>query len=377
MDPNVKKITRAGYRWMLFGLGFLAVGLLFLFVCLALPLSPPGCATGNLAIFGGVLAFLGAIFMSVRFGVIVDRQRLTVTTWWRLLVPFHKTEHPFSQSHHVTLSREERYGGKRNYEVFPVRLEGPGADPITLHEPRDHDKARHLAEDVARFVHLGIQDRSSGQVVARSAGALDQSLRQRVKRSGQSAPLPAQPPGARSIFSYGGTRAPTTIEIPPVGRSARKFLLMMLLAGGIVALTESFIWLRGGLADMDMGLRMLLTFLLILGIFVPLLLRTAVLRERLVVSPDELVVTRRDIFGTKTTRLMGGEIEEVVMTRARYGIYGGYATFGGGTSRVAIRSDRGSVELGAALSAEEEVQWLRDVLVHVLTAASGENRDIL
>jgi len=83
---------------------------------------------------------------------------------------------------------------------------------------------------------------------------------------------------------------------------------------------------------------------------------------------------RQDIFGTKTTRLMADEVEEVEVTQARRGIYGGYATFGGGTSRVVIRSDRGSIELGAALSNPEEVTWLRDVLVHVLTTFCRRSR---
>ncbi|MGI8785859.1 MAG: hypothetical protein ACR2L2_19665 [Acidobacteriota bacterium] len=77
-------------------------------------------------------------------------------------------------------------------------------------------------------------------------------------------------------------------------------------------------------------------------------LRTAILRERLVISPEEFVVTRRDIFGTKTTRLTSGEIEEVEVIQARYGMYGGYAAYGGGTGRVVIRNDRGSIDAGCS-----------------------------
>lgn len=197
--------------------------------------------------------------MSVRFGVIADRQRLTVTTWWGLLIPFHKTEHRFSQSHHVTLSREERQDYRRTYEVFPVRLEGAGTDAVTIHEPRDHDQARHLAEDVAKFVHLGIRDRSSGQEVAREADALDQSLQQRLRRTGRSMPLPAQPPHARAIFNYGDARAPTTIEIPPVGRSGRSFLVVIFIAGFVTLFAE----LMMDKEEMQIGVRALFVFLLI------------------------------------------------------------------------------------------------------------------
>lgn len=365
MDPNIKRITWVARKCMLFGLAFLAVGLLISFL---LPTSPR--APAEIAILAGVLVFLGPIFMCVRVGVMLNRQRRTITTWWGLLVPFYKTEHPFSQAHFVTISREERNAGRQTYEVFPVRLEGAGTDAITVHEPHDHDKARHLAEDVAKFLHLGIRDRSSGQEVAREAGALDQSLQQRLRRASRRMPLPVQPPHPRTIFNHGGARAPTTIEIPPVGRSGRWFLLVFCIAGFVALFTE----LAMDKADMELGVRALLVFLFVLGFFLPLLLRSAILRERLIVSPDDLVVTRRDIFGTKTTRLTSGEIEEVEVIQAKYGMSGGYAAFGGGTGRVVIRSDRGSLELGGALSNPEEVQWLLDVLVHVLTSDSRDAR---
>ena len=368
MDPNVKKITRVVRYLMIWGLGFLAAGLLFLLLFLIEPTRAVGLTPDNVAIWVGVTVLLGAIFVCIRFGVIVDRLRLTVTTWWGLLVPFYKTEHPFSQAHFVTLSREERTARGQTYDVFPVRLEGAGTDAITIHEPRDHDKARQLSEEIAKFIHLGIRDRSSGQEVAREAGALDQSLQQRLRRAGRSMPLPVQPPHARAIFNYGGTRAPTTIDIPAVGRGGRWVLLVIFIAGFITLFAE----LATDKEDMEIGVRALLVFLFILGFFLPLLLRTAILRERLVVSPDEFVVTRRDIFGTKTTRLTSGEIEEVEVTQARTVMSGGYAAFGGGTGRVAIRSDRGSIDLGAALSNPEEVKWLRDVLVHVLTSVSRD-----
>jgi hypothetical protein len=114
MDPNLKTITRvARGMWMLFGLAFLVVGLFISFLLLT---SRPGpTEIREIAVsFGGVLVLLGAIFMCVRVGVIVDRQRRTITTWWGLLVPLYRnrTEHPVSQMHFVTLSREERKAAK-------------------------------------------------------------------------------------------------------------------------------------------------------------------------------------------------------------------------------------------------------------------------
>ena len=363
MDPNVKKITRVGGFWMLFGLAFLAVGLLFLLLFLIEPTRTVGLTPDNVAIFAGVPVLLGAIFMCVRFGIIVDRLRRTVTTWWGLLVPFHKTEHPFSQTHHVILSREKRSAGRSRYEVFPVRLEGAGTDAITLHEPRDYDKARQLGEEIAKFIRLGIRDRSSGEEIVREAGALDQSLRQRVRRSSRSVPLPAQPPAARAIFSYGGTRAPATIDIPPVTHWVWFVLAGLMVAGLSAVLIELDPKLRKDLPDMG---HLFFTFLVLLCLVPPALLfiahrMGAVHHERLIVSPGELVLTRRSLFGTNTARLLANEIEEVEITRDTMSTFGGAAA-----GRIVIRRDRGSVELGAMRS-EEELQWLRDVLVHILT----------
>ena len=360
---------------MAFGLAFLAVGLPFLFAFLTVPQRGDWATPDNVAILVGVLVvlvLLGAILVSVRVGAMVDRQQRTITIWWGLLVPFHKTEHPFSQAHFVTISREERIAPKQSYEVFPVRLEGVGTDAVTIHEPLDHDKARRLAEDVANFVHLGMRDRSSGQEVARDAGELDLSLQQRLRRAGRSRPLPVQPPQARTIFNYGGTRAPTTIEIPPVGRSVlvREFWRMIFIACPVALFFELNSYNKG---NMEIGVVGVASFfLLFLVIFLPLLIRSAILREHLIVSPDDLVVSQRDIFGTKTTRLTSGEIEEVEVTQAKWGMSYGFAVIGGGTDRVAIRSDHGSIELGAALSNPEEVKWLSDVLVHVLTSGSRD-----
>ena len=378
MDPNVKTITRGSRTRVLIGLGFLVVGPLF-------AIARPGPTTISDIAIGCVLMFLGASFICFRVGVMLDRRRRTITAWWGLLVPFNQTRHPISQAHFVSISREERVNYAKYsppYEVFPVRLERAGANSmtiqeLTIHEPRDHDTARHLAEDVAKFIRLGIRDRSSGTEVVREAGVLDLSLRQRASGTIRTVPLPAQPPLARAIFEYGGTRVPSTIEIPPVGRSGYWFLQVIFAAGVTAIVSELLVWLRlfpeEAAMRMAVGMPTFITIALVLmalGFCLPPLLRTAVLRERLVVSPDKLTVTRNDILGTKTTQLMGAEIEEVEVTDSRQGIYRGYETFGGGTRRVIIRSDRGSIELGAALSNPEEIKWLRDIIVHVLDSAS-------
>ena len=307
MGPNSRTITRvARSKWMLFGLAFLVVGLFISFLLLA---ARPESI--EVIVLGGALALLGAVLTCVRVGVIVDRQRRSLTTWWGLLVPFFRsrTERSVSQSDFVTLFREERKAGKGEiYVVFPVTLGGRGSDAITIHEPHDHDKARQLAEDLAKFLGFGIRDRSFAEEVVREAGTLDESLRERLRRLGRSVPLPVQAPGARAILNYGGTRSPTTIELPPMpfGDCVRWFLIGLLVVGVVSIVLE---WWAPRRWDVAFGVPTLVMLLLVLVILLPVLIRAAILRERLVVSPQEIVVTRRDILGTKTARLAGAEQE--------------------------------------------------------------------
>lgn len=361
MDPNVKRITRVGRNiWVLFGVGSIVVGIVI--ATLLLSVRPWPIDIGEFAVLAGLPVFIGAVLMCVRSGVVVDRQRCTLTAWWGMLVPIaYTTARSFSKPLDVTLSYEVRRGLKNStYAVYPVRLEGPGTDAIAIHEPDNYNEARRRAEELAKFLHVGIRDRSEGVEVVREAGTLDLSLRERMRRAGQSVPLPVQPPGARAILSYGGSGSPTTIEIPsiPVAACARMFLIGMLVAGVVAMLLEFGAWYSG----MPFGIAAQCVLLPALCILPPPIIRNAVLRERMVVSPDEIVVNRRDVFGTRGIRLTGAEIEEITLVRVGY-----LRAYGGGTSRVVIRSDRRAIELVAALSNPQELKWLRDVLVHVLT----------
>ena len=140
---------------MVFAVGFLFVGLFLAVVSLDRDV-PAGADI--LRDIGGAFALFGILIASIRVGATVDRQRRIVTTWWGLVVPFQKSEHPLSQVQYVTLSRENRQvSAGYSYDVFPVRLEAAGADAITLREPRDYDDARRLAEEIAKFVRLELR----------------------------------------------------------------------------------------------------------------------------------------------------------------------------------------------------------------------------
>lgn len=305
-------------------------------------------ALASAAIFGGLL-------MCVRHWVVLDRRQRVAATGWGLFFPFYKTEHRFTQAHCITLSREERGSGRYRHELFAVRLEGAGSPAITLAAPPDYDKARQLAEELAKFLQFGMRDRSSGESVEREPGTLDDSLRQRTKRSGRVAPMPERPAAARSGASFAASTA--TIEIPAFMHWIWSVMTALLIA----ALSAVLIEIDSKRNDPPSMEHLFLVFLAVLAAMLPLFLffmhRLGVhYRDRLVVSAHEVVLIRRGMFGASTTRLPADEIEEVV------------AQSDGVSKRVVIRYDRGSVKL-AAVRTEEELTWLRQLLIHVLTAS--------
>jgi hypothetical protein len=156
-----------------------------------------------------------------------------------------------------------------------------------------------------------------------------------------------------------GFAGPTaTVEIPPFMHWIWSAVIALLIA----ALTALFIEFDSKRQEAPEPEHLLLVFLALLAVTVPAFLfimqRMGVhYRERLVVSAQEVVLTRRSLLGTSTVRLPADEIEEVVTEAAI-----------GGSQRVVIRGDRGSLKL-APVHSGEEAKWLRDVLIHALTAS--------
>jgi hypothetical protein len=333
-------------------------------------------------VWGVVPLLAGVAILRFRFGVILDRQKRTSTTWWGLLVPIHKSWGlPLSKDCYVSMASRSTLDPSKFTPLdnafgallpvndgLSVRLEGLGGEAITLKDIQGHDEARRFAEEIAKFLNVALRDRSSGEEVFREAGKLDQPLREQLRGTGQSVPLPARIEDARAIFSHGGPGASTSIEMPPAGINARSALTAALAVCSVpLVFMMGFGKIR---TSIDAGsLLYLLAALVLLGLVLvlPLLIRATTYREHLVVSPDEIVMTRHGFSGTKTTRLASAEVEEVAIVTLRMP-----RSFHDSMRRVVIRGDRGSIELGATLLNAEEVRWIRDVLIHVLAPASHD-----
>ena len=409
-DQDIKQLKRGGGAIALFGLPFLAMGLFASFIFLS---PPEGWTTAGESwvgvLVGGIFTLVGAGLVFGRSGTILDRRRRVVTTWWGLLVPFSSTQYQVGRDALVSISREVRRHKNRTYEVFPVRLTGENLD-VSFGEPGSFDLSRRLAEDVAKFFGLAIHDRSGSEEVIREAGTLDESVQARARRLHMATPLPAQPPRAVCTIQYGGPHSTTVIEIPPAGIGSGHYagLIGALIFAGFVF----FMFLGPSLKDGFNGNDWI--FASFIGLFfmaIPVggallgMLSAVKSWYRITVSPSMVEVFRQGIFGSTTTNLSAAEIEEIETTGLKtedpdalteqmlrdarnlteaqkekmrnmapkmIGAGKAMGRYSMDTGSVVIRSDRASVELGVQLKRPEK-EWLRSVIVHVLTAdVTGE-----
>jgi hypothetical protein len=167
--------------------------------------------------------------MTGRMGVIIDRRRGRMVKWYGLIIPMIRREHMMGLCDRLALTREVRKSDKSTQTVYPVRLEGNAQEkPILIEEPTDYQQARATAESLAEFLRLPLVDVSSGKEVVREPDRLDESIRERVRRTGEEMPEAAAPSQMRSTLQEeSGT---LHIRIPPPGvTGAHRFQLIAFL----------------------------------------------------------------------------------------------------------------------------------------------------
>lgn len=181
-----------------FGLPFLAFGVLALLASVGLIGREKTVLPFGL-VFGAGFSAIGLAIMTGRGGVVLDGPRRTVTKWWSVIGLRRAKETPVEDGGRVSLSREVRSSNKSSYTVYPVRLEGEGK-PLELYTPQSFEDARAAAEQAAKLFHLDLVDRSKGAEIVRESGTLDESLRERYKRTGEGIHVPDPPPGTKVQF---------------------------------------------------------------------------------------------------------------------------------------------------------------------------------
>lgn len=344
-ERDIKRITRGGGCLILFGAPFFFMGLFAVFLGVAGIDGQGARETWPAALFGLVFASVGAAFMFGRAGIILDLRRRRVTTWWGLLFPFKSTDHPLGSFTEISITHEIRKSKNSTYSVYPVRL--VGGTPLLLREFRDRDSSRRLAEEVGKFLHLGVRDSVDGDVF-REAGKLDESFRARAHRLGQAYDLASPPRDARCRLDPGKTEA--VIDIPPPGVKPGQWigLIVCCVVVGVIFFA-GFLPMILDVEDPLFG-ALLAAFFILFFVTIPIgatargIFRSATRRERIAVNSGRIEVLQ----GRNKIVLDASKIEEVEVTY-----------LGGGG--VEVRTDQRTVHVGGGLP-PDELEWLRDVL---------------
>jgi len=380
-DPDVLETRSGGGCISLFGLPFFLAGLAVWILPVVLPQGggepPPLLFTIP---FGAVFVAVGGGLVFGRSGLMIDRRKKAITKWWGLMVPMKKKQHDLNDFAQVGLSKEIRRsssssGGSSTYTVYPVRIVGE-EEKLNIEEPRDYFEARRAGEAVAKFLGFALTDSSSGTGVTRQASELDESIRERTRRTGEEVALPDQPENMKTHVEIGASSV--RLETPPAGLGLDT--IVMMLMGLVIPGVVGTVFLPQVLKDQDMPRPIKIAFLSFIGVFmaVPLLalfargLAKARRREVITVTPDLLQVTGKGLLPGKTIEIPADELEELELAG---GLAGAVSTeqvpallaklmvAKGG---ITARSDRTSVTFCKTVPHAER-EWIYAVVKNMLT----------
>ncbi len=360
-DPDLLEWRGGGGCLMLFGFPFLAMGIL----AMIMPRfkSPEGDepSVAFVMIFGLIFASVGAGLMFGRRGVTLDRRRRLAESWWGLILPLRRKMHTLEEFERVELSKEIRRSKDSTYTVYPVRLQGSAK--LSLGEMRDLLKSRGKGEKVAKFLNLPLRDTSSGEAVERVASQLDESLRDRVKRTGESVEVPAPPLAMKTEVSLEGEA--TVLEIPSAGFTPQ---LLVLAIVGFFFLPVVFAFIvapfvaagkeKGALFPILIGAG--IAMLVVAVVVVMAVLKKARRRERVIVTRGSIRLEPRGI------EIPSEELEELKWQPVPANVPSFFRGLVRGAGIIA-RSDRAEIRFGGHLP-EGELRHLHGLIKSILAS---------
>jgi hypothetical protein len=265
-------------------------------------------------IFGSIFTAIGAAMIFGRSGMIIDRRKGTIVQWSGLLVPMKKTTYPLGYHDRITIRKDLRRSQKRTYYAYPIVLKGSHDDEegIVFDEPTDYSEARRTAEEITAFLKLPLVDTTSGNEVVREPDKLDESIRERARRTNEIVEAFAPPPVMRaSVREESGT---LIIEIPPQKLTREHYKVMaILMIIGVAALCAVI-----GVNNLrHLNVQNLMVYAPI-GIFVLLFAIRPILRQGrstscITASRDMLRVEQRTSKRREVTEIPVDELEDFVI----------------------------------------------------------------
>jgi hypothetical protein len=237
-DPDILQTRKGGGVMMVFGVPFLLTGLFLFGYCFWGPSAESGGPPWFvLASFGAGFTAIGLPLTFGRSGIIIDRKKQYIVRWSGLLVPMKKTTYSLGSYNRITIRKVLNRNEDRSYYVYPIELkrkDNPKED-IFFDEPSDFLQARNIAEKITTFLKLQLVDSTSGTEVIRESGKLDESIRERTKRTGERVATFSPPPGLSAKVREQSDRL--IVEITPEKLTSEhvKQMAVFLIIGVVIA----------------------------------------------------------------------------------------------------------------------------------------------
>lgn len=177
-----------------------------------------------------------------RQGVYIDRVRGTVVQYGGLgllflpVLPLTRRTLPLEQFKRVVLKRDARKSGKSSTSTYAVRLQRAGADAdgVLVVDHPNEVKARALAEEIAAFTRLPLEDQRFKESSLREPELLDEPLRETLRREGRPVRVPPPPENPAAVCGREGRARVARIARPPwAGGWAVKALLGSVLIAAL------------------------------------------------------------------------------------------------------------------------------------------------
>lgn len=198
-DQATMEIRSGGGCLSIFGLPFLLSGLFIMQIPLGIiPMksSSETAPAGFVFLFGLVFAAVGAALVFGRSGLILDRATGRIIQWYGLLVPMKRKEYLLDTVDQVEMNFSS--GDSDSPATWPVKLSGKNiGKPLSVLQPVSFTEARQLAEELSRFLRKPLVDSSTGESIIRDPDHLNESFRNRIRRTGEAAGILPPEPAAK------------------------------------------------------------------------------------------------------------------------------------------------------------------------------------
>jgi len=170
---------------------------------------------------GGIFTAVLGVLILGRKSVVMDRARgeLKETVGLRLLflpmLPLASKRSPLTDFSAVRLQVETRHNQKSSYEVHTVSLVRKNGLNALVMDALNELAGRNIAEDVARFAGLPMEDKTGAESVTRPPELLDEPLAEQARRTSEADFEHAPPQSLLAEYAQEGPQTVVRIKRPP------------------------------------------------------------------------------------------------------------------------------------------------------------------